>query len=301
MWFKNIRAYRLSSPFELSPEQLGEQMSSRIFQPCAKSQALSLGWVAPLGGESEELVHAANGRFLICLKREEKILPATVVREQLEEKVELVEADQGRKVYRKERLSMKDEIVQDCLPRAFSRSTRIYAYLDTRANWFFVDAASAGKAEELLNLLRDCIGTFPVLLPQVNNAPMSTMTAWLAEQSVPDEFVLGEECELREPGEDGGVVRCRGIDLLGEEVEIHLNTGKQVARLAMHWDERVALLLAEDLCLRRLKFSEELMKENDAIPEADNAARLDADFALMSDAVTTLQERVIAAFGGEVQ
>jgi recombination associated protein RdgC len=301
MWFKNIRAYRLSSPFELSPEQLGEQMSSRIFQPCAKSQALSLGWVAPLGGESEELVHAANGRFLICLKREEKILPATVVREQLEEKVDLVEADQGRKVYRKERLSMKDEIVQDCLPRAFSRSTRIYAYLDTRANWFFVDAASAGKAEELLNLLRDCIGTFPVLLPQVNNAPMSTMTAWLAEQSVPDEFVLGEECELREPGEDGGVVRCRGIDMLGEEVEIHLNTGKQVARLAMHWDERVALVLAEDLCLRRLKFSEELMKENDAIPEADNAARLDADFALMSDAVTALQERVIAAFGGEVQ
>jgi len=301
MWFKNIRAYRLTSPFDLSAEQLGEQLSARVFQPCAKSQALSLGWVTPLGGESEELVHAANGRFLLCLKREEKILPAAVVREQVEEKVAQVEADQGRKVYRRERLSMKDEIFQDCLPRAFSRSARIYAYLDTRANWFFVDAASAGKAEELLNLLRDCIGTFPVLLPQVNNAPTATMTAWLANRSVPNEFVLGEECELREPGEDGGVVRCRGIDLLGEEVEIHLNTGKQVARLAMHWDERVALVLAEDLCLRRLKFSEELMKENDEIPEADKAARLDADFALMSDAVTSLQERVIALFGGEAK
>ena len=58
------------------------------------------------------------------------------------------------------------------------------------------------------------------------------MTAWLAHRNLPDDFVLGEECELREPGEDGGVVRCRGVDLLSEEVETHLNAGKQVARLA---------------------------------------------------------------------
>lgn len=301
MWFKNIRAYRLSSSFDLSPEQLAEQLTTHCFTPCAKSQALSFGWVPPLGGESEALVHAANGRFLLCLKREEKILPSTVVREQLEEKVAEVESEQARKVYRKERLTMKDEIVQDCLPRAFSRSSRIYAYLDTRANWFFVDAASAGRAEELLNLLRECIGSFPVLLPQVNNAPSACMTSWLVHQNLPDDFALGEECELRELAEEGGVVRCKGVDLLSEEVEVHLNAGKQVARLSLSWDERVSLVLAEDLCLRRLKFSEELMKENDEIPEADNAARLDADFALMSEAVTALQERVMTLFGGEVE
>ena len=60
-------------------------------------------------------------------------------------------------------------------------------------------------------------------------------------------------------------------------------------------------MLAEDLCLRRLKFADELMKENDEIPEADNAARLDADFVLMSEAISELQERVIALFGGEAE
>ena len=301
MWFKNIRAYRLTSNFDLSPEQLGAKLAQRAFRPCAKSQALALGWVPPLGDESEELAHAAGGRLLLKLKREEKLLPSTVVREQLEEKVALIEADQGRKVYRKERLSLKDEILQDCLPRAFSRSTAVYAYIDPRARWIFVDAASAGRAEEFLNLLRECIGSFPVLLPQVNNAPGATMTAWLAHRNLPDDFVLGEECELREPGEDGGVVRCRGVDLLSEEVETHLNAGKQVARLALAWEDRLSLVLAEDLCLRRLRFSDELMKENEDIPEADNAARLDADFALMSDAVTSLQERILVLFGGEVE
>ena len=191
--------------------------------------------------------------------------------------------------------------MQDCLPRAFSRSTAIYAYIDTRANWIFVDAASAARAEEFLNLLRECIGSFPVLLPQVNNAPAATMTGWLVHRNLPDDFALGEECELREPGEEGGVVRCRGVDLLSEEVETHLHAGKQVARLSLGWDERLSLVLAEDLCLRRLKFADELMKENEDIPEADNAARLDADFALMSETVTSLQERILTLFGGEAE
>ena len=45
MWFKNIRAYRLTQPFNLSPEQLGEQLAARGFAPCAKSQAVAAGWV----------------------------------------------------------------------------------------------------------------------------------------------------------------------------------------------------------------------------------------------------------------
>ena len=161
--------------------------------------------------------------------------------------------------------------------------------------------ASAARSEELLNLLRECIGSFPVLLPQVNNAPAATMTGWLVHRSLPDDVVLGEECELREPGEEGGVVRCRGIDLLSEEVETHLHAGKQVSRLSLAWEDRLTLVLAEDLVLRRLKFSDQLMKENEDIPEADNAARLDADFALMSDALTELQDRVVTLFGGEAE
>jgi recombination associated protein RdgC len=301
MWFKNIRAYRLTSPFTLTPEQLAEQLAQRAFTPCAKSQALALGWVPPLGGEDGELVHAAAGRMLVKLKREEKLLPSTVVRELLEEKVTEIEAGQARKVYRKERLNLKDEIIQDCLPRAFTRSTSVYAYVDTRANWVFVDAASATRAEELLNLLRECIGSFPVLLPQVNSAPVAVMTGWLLHRNLPKDFELGDECELREPGEEGGVVRCRGVDLLSEEVETHLHAGKQVARLSLGWDERLQLVLAEDLCLRRLKFADELMKENEDIAEGDDAARMDADFALMADAIGTLQDRILTLFGGEAE
>lgn len=301
MWFKNLRAYRLTSPFGLSAEQLAAKLEPRAFTPCARAQALSLGWVAPLGEEASPLVHAAGGRLLLRMRREEKLLPATVVREMLDEKVAVIQREQARRVYRKERLALKDEIVQDCLPRAFSRHAHLHACIDGRAGWIFIDSASAARAEELLNLLREALGSLPVVLPQVNHSPAATMTGWLVHNSLPGDFAPGADCELREPGEDGGIVRCRGVDLLSEEVETHLHAGRQVVRLALEWEERLSLVIGEDLCLRRLRFADELMKENEDIPEADHAARLDADFALMSDALTRLQERLVALFGGEAQ
>ena len=36
---------------------------------------------------------------------------------------------------------------------------------------------------------------------------------------------------MKDPGEEGGVVRCRGIELAGEETDIHLQVGKQVFHL----------------------------------------------------------------------
>jgi recombination associated protein RdgC len=261
MWFKNVRAYRLTSPFQLSPEQLDEQLQAGTFQACGKTQSASMGWISPLGTESETLVHAATGRLLICMKREEKLLPATVVREMLADKVALIEREEGRKVYRKERLNLKDDIVQDCLPRAFSRSGTVFAYIDTRENWLFVDSASASRAEELLNLLRDNLGSFPLILPQVNNSPVNTMTNWLVHRNLPEDVTPSGDCELRELTEDGGIVRCRGVEMPGEEVDVHLQAGRQVVRLGVSWDERASFTLAEDLCIRRLKFADELVDE----------------------------------------
>ncbi|MEE4659564.1 MAG: recombination-associated protein RdgC [Halieaceae bacterium] len=301
MWFKNLRAYRLSSPFDLSAEQLEAQLAGAGFTPCGKSQPASLGWVAPLGEQAELLVHAGAGRFLLCMCREERLLPTTVVREQVAQRIADIEQQEARKVYRKERLQLKDEVVQDCLPRAFTRSTRTFGYIDTRQNWLFVDAAAAGRAEEFINLLRECIGTLPLLLPQVNQSPTAAMTGWLMHSTLPQDFELGGDCELRDTGEDGGVVRCRGLELDGEEVGTHLQAGRQVTRLALGWDEKLEFLLAEDLVLRRLRFADALLDTHDDMDDADPMARLDADFVLMTDVISELQERIISVFGGEAE
>ena len=155
MWFKNVRAYRLTSPFDLSPGAAGQRNSSgaRLSNPARVRRPSGDGLGTAAGVRKvRTLVHAARwaspGHHV---RREEKLLPATVVREQLlRKRSPAIESEQERKVYRKERLNLKDEIVQDCLPRAFSRSSRVFiAYIDVRANWIFVDSASAARAEEV--------------------------------------------------------------------------------------------------------------------------------------------------------
>ncbi|MFM1892199.1 MAG: recombination associated protein RdgC, partial [Pseudomonadota bacterium] len=234
MWFRNLLLYRLTAPFELSAEQLHAQLQARAFRPCSGLEAHTLGWEAPLGREAQALTHAANGRILVCARREERILPAAVVREALEDKVSELEAAEARPLRRKEKLQLKDEIVTDLLPRAFTRSHRLYAYIDPAEGWLVVDSATAKRAEELLALLRESLGSLPLVPLQVDRAPARIMTGWL-EHGAPPDFELQDECELREPLENGGIVRCRRQALDGNEVATHLDAGKQAVRLAVAW------------------------------------------------------------------
>lgn len=299
MWFKNLRPFRMTRGLELSAEMLEAKLGERLFRPCTPAQPLSLGWVPALGEGSEVLLHAAGGRFLLRLRREDKILPPSVVRDLLKERVAATEAQQGRKVYRREKLSLKDEIVQDCLPRAFTRHVDVCVVIDPAARWVLVDSSSAGRAEEALNLLRECIGTFPVVPPTVAHAPAAAMSSWLLQASLPGDFSLCDECELKESGETPAILRCRGIDLTSEEIRQHLQGGMQVSRIALNWREQLRFVLGEDLCLRRMKFADALVKENDEVVDEDPLARLDADFALMAPALSELQERLLVLFGGE--
>ena len=85
----------------------------------------------------------------------------------------------------------------------------------------------------------------------------------------PAEFALGDVCELREGGEAGGIVRCRGQDLTGDEIRGHLQAGKQATRLGLIWDGRVAFVLDEALVVRRLHFLDvvrESLRDTAALP-----------------------------------
>ncbi|MGH1373924.1 MAG: recombination-associated protein RdgC [Cellvibrionaceae bacterium] len=298
MWFKNLLIYRFTSPFETEAEELGQQLVDNAFKPCGRQDISQYGWVSPMGADlSEELYHAANGCFMLCSRREEKVLPASVIRDKLDEKVKHIEAQEDRRVYRKEKDTLKEEIMFDCLPQAFTKSQRTYGYIDTRNGWLCIDASSYGKAEEWMKLLRDSLGTLPVVPVQVSESPAVIMTGWLRGEMLPEDLELGDECELREQREDGSIVRCKKQELLSEELEPHLNAGKQVVKLALNWDESIQLLLADDLSVKRMKFDEQLITESRDSADGDKAAEFDADFALMTGTIQRFIPQLLSYFG----
>lgn len=300
MWFRNARVFRFTKPFDISAEELEEKLQADTFKPCGPQETSRQGWVPPLGKHGEQLVHSAGGYHLIALRKEEKILPGAVVKEAVEEKAEAIEIDQGRKVRRKEKDEIKEQVVLEMLPQAFSKNRRSFAYLAPKDGVLVVDAGSAKQAEDLASTLRKSIGSLPVRPPAVEQAPAFTFTGWLNETiDIPGKVVLGNECELKDPSEDGGVVRCKGLDLKADEIRNHLNAGMQVTKLAVTWDENVSFVLDEELGIKRLKFGETLQEQLDDVDADDAAAKFDAAFTLMTLELSRLIPGLLEAMGGE--
>lgn len=298
MWFKNLCLFRLTAPFNLSAEDLHARLLERAFTPCASTQLESEGWVAPLGRAGEQLTHAANGCILMCARREEKILPAAVVRELVDEQVVEIEEQEARRVRRGERDRIRDEIVLDLLPRALTRSRHTSAYLSVADGWLVIDAGSLKAAEAFVALLRQTLGSLPVVPCVTKTAPAAVLTSWLADKA-PADITLGEEYELRESGDDGAIVRCRRQDPEADEVQSHLRSGKQVMKLAIAWSDRLSCVVDTGLHLRRLRFSDIVEEERAGIETDDAAGRFDADFSLMTLELARFIPRLLEMFGGE--
>ncbi|WDY59265.1 recombination-associated protein RdgC [Pseudomonas sp. PSKL.D1] len=300
MWFKNLLSYRLTQEIPFEAEALEAALASKPARPCASQELTTYGFVAPFGkGEDAPLVHVSGEYLLIAARKEERILPSSVVNDAVKEKVEEIETEQMRKVYKKERDQIKDEIIQAFLPRAFIRRSMIFAAIAPRLGMILVNSASAKRAEDLLSTLREVIGSLPVRPATVKIAPTATMTDWVKSQQAAEGFYVLDECELRDTAEDGGIVRCKRQDLTGEEIQLHLSTGKVVTQLALAWQDKLSFILDDKMVIKRLKF-EELLQEQAEQDGGDEAAQqFDASFQLMMMTFAEFLPVLFEALGGE--
>ena len=294
MWFKNLVLYRITEPMELDPEAWASAMVSEAFRPCGGLEPSSTGWSPPLGRLGQALVHSANGCALVCMRREDRLLPPAVVREELEERVARVENSEARAVRAREKRRMRDEIIFELMPRAFTRSNHTYAYIAPQEGWLVVDAGSIKLAEDLVVLLAHSLGGLPVEPFDGAQSGATVLTRWLSTSRLPDGFALADECELRDPADKGAVVRCLRQDLGGKEIHAHLEAHKKAEKLGIGFEESVSFVLCADLTIRRLRFKD--VDELDRMDELDEVARFDANFAFMSAEINRLLGRLGQVF-----
>ena len=235
---------------------------------------------------------------MLCLQQEEKILPPAVVNEQLVERLAEIEAREGRRPGKRERAELRDGLITELLPRAFSHRRRTHAYIDRERDWLIVDSASGRRTDDLTGLLRSTLGELPIVFPATGEAPSVVMTRWLADGATPDGITIEQECELRAIDEDGGIVRCRRQDLSVPEIQQHLVAGKQAMRLALRWEDRLSFTLDDRLGVRRLRFLDTVQERAEGIAADDAAQRFDADFSIMSLELAEFLPRLLELFGG---
>ena len=280
MFFRNLTIFRFPTALDLS--QLDAQLAEFPLRPVGPLELSTRGFVSPFGRDNDVLAHRLEDALWVAVGGEDKLLPAAVVNDLLAKKVAAIEQAEGRCPGGRKRKQMKEDLVHALLPRAFVRPTRTDAMIDVEHGLCIVDSSSKKSAEAVVSEIRQALGSFPALPLNAEVAPRSVLTGWIAGEPLPDGLALGEECEMKDAAEHGAVVKCQNQDLEGDEIAKHLESGKQVTRLALTLDDHVSFVLGEDLVIRKLKFLDGAIDKLEGTENDDQRAELDARFALMA-------------------
>jgi recombination associated protein RdgC len=295
MWFKNLVVYRLPADWSVSAADLDSRLSGRPLQQCSGYDLHSRGWVSPLG--NGRYVHTLQGHHLFAMGVNQKLLPASIVNQVTKERAAELAAQQVHPVGRRQMRELKERVADELRAKAFTRRTEMRAWLDPQRGRLVVDTASVGKAEELVETLRETFGSFAVQPLQTAKSPSAAMGGWLMTDEAPGRFNIEQDLELQAKDDTRSTVRYARHPLDGKEIHKHLASGKSAVRLGLSWNARVAFVLTSELQVRRVQF---LAVEEDKAETADEAAeQFDIEFALMSGELGNMLDDLVRALGGE--
>jgi recombination associated protein RdgC len=212
---------------------------------------------------------------------------------------------------------LKMRVTEELRARALTRRRLTRAWLDQVNGWCVVDAASPGKAEELVDSLRDSLDSFAVQFLDTQRTAHTSMAAWLTHGDAPGRFAIDQDLELQTADKSKATIRYTRHPLDGGDVRSHLSAGKYPTRLGLTWSDRIAFVLTDKMQIKRVEFLE--MSQDGAASGAaasgaagsgaagsgaaagdvDAAEQFDVDFAIMAGELAKLLDDLVQVLGGE--
>ena len=146
MWIKNLIVYRLPASWAVEAEDLERKLAKTPLQRCGGFQMESRGWTCPF--EEEQYLYNQNRHWLLALGMEEKLLPASIIRQEALDRAEKIAKSQAHPVGRKQMRDIREEVTNEFLPRALARRRLTHCWIDGINRWLVVDAAGDPIAEK---------------------------------------------------------------------------------------------------------------------------------------------------------
>lgn len=296
MWFKNLCIYRTDSNWKITQDQLETALENQQFQPANSSDVSSSGWVSVR--PSGDLVHSINGQYLLSLRQERKLLPASVINHFTRAKAGEIEEQQGYKPGRKQMREIKEQVTETLLPKAFSQFRDTWVWIDTRNHWLVIDAGSAGRADEVIGALAKVLDPLPLKSLYTVQSPAVAMTEWLLADEAPAMFTIDQELELQSSTENKATIKYVRQSPELADTQKHVQSGKLCTKLALTWSDRVSFVLTDELIIKRIQ-ALDVLKEGKDISSMDEDERFDADMTLMTSELAGLLNALVEALGGE--
>lgn len=256
MWFNNALIYR----FEIeSIDELRTALTENALKPCPPHARFIYGWLPAV---EDQLVFETSQCAMICMGKEERLLPKGVINQHLKERINSLETQRGYAVKRNEKAQMAEELEFELLPKAFCLQKRTQAIIDTVSKRLIINTASLSQANQLLSLLRKSLpGVFIEAMDPSENLALR-FTNWITDHTtLPPAFTLASDCLLFSLDNEKKRFNCKGYELPADEILTLLSQGLAAAEVSLIWQDRIQFTITHELILKKLKCLDYLVDE----------------------------------------
>ena len=292
--FRNIRFYRLDGTWPESEEALSTSLEQAGFEPCGPLTERSSGWVAIDPDTSELLARRVNGADLIRLRSQSRVLPAAVINEELEVRIEDYRKRMQEAPTPREKRRLKAEARDELMPKAMLKSDRIWGYIDLKEKVLGIDTALESVAERFLRRMQASLDGINIR-PLQFMKPVDELLSGIFFEDAPRQFSLGRECRMQDLGDAASKVRWTDFDLSDKSIRDHVSNGMRLTHLSIVYDNIMKFVMDENGVLTKLKF---VGMDDDNEGHTDPLARQDAEFVLITATLRNLLGDLKKQLGG---
>jgi len=273
------------------------------FTPMTGLESSRLGFVPPINGDAS-LIHFAADVGAFALRMDSKILPASVVAAEVAHRAEEIEEQQGYRMGRKARKELTEQVTDELLPKAFTRTTLIRGFVDFANGRLVIDAAAPGKVEEVVIAISrgidkahdsDTSAGVQIRPWRTANDPGSVVTGWLHSGDVPTGITIDNMALIE--NEEGGKVRISKLDVNADEFRNLLTNGSSVTELAITIDDVISITLTDKLMIKRITHLDMTSHDERTADMFEDQLR-EAEIILNAGAVSTVMSAIDDAMGG---
>ena len=280
MFFKTATLFQLKETVDF--DKLEPALAEFPLKEVGPQDEFTFGSM-PLVRNSETWSLRSKDCLLMRFGKEEKNLPSAVVREALEVKVAEIELIEGRKVGRKEKADIKEELIFTMRPTAYAKRTDVWMHIDNKAGFI---AINASMIEQSFKHLQTMCCSLPMVPLQAQVSPSLLMTEWLQRNSLPASLETGATCDIQEPQTmDKASIAFKNLEPLSGDVTRHLEQGMSVKSLALKLVDPtlISFVLHDDLTVRKIKWTDSLKEAAFNDSQGGAMSDMDATFAISSN------------------
>jgi recombination associated protein RdgC len=168
---------------------LATKLEATPFADLLSNDVQAIGFIPtqPCG----EYVASFIDGYAFTVRHDQKVVPASAIKQRLKEWEGKIEAEESRRIGRKERKELKERVTEELLTKALAKTTEITVFYDTACKYLIIPVSSRSKAQMIMTLLIKALESVKTSTIHISDVAKG-VTAMLADHLSGNDAAFGD-------------------------------------------------------------------------------------------------------------